>query len=88
MRSLKAIMDDENQAWRELCSIDDDIMSYERHLADIRAIPVDCPGKVRDIEGYTRLCRDCYAKREVAVEILNRRRDELREYFTELLKGE
>lgn len=85
MRSLKAIIDDENYAWRELCSIDDEIMSYERHIADIRAIPTDCPAKERDIEGYNRMLRDCLVRREAVVEILNRRRDELHEYFRELM---
>lgn len=88
MRSLKAIMNDENCAWRELCSIDDEILSYEQHIADIHAIPVDCPGKERDIEGYNRMRRECLIRREAAVEILNCRRDELREYFRELMKGE
>lgn len=85
MRSLKAIMDDENYAWRELCSIDDEIMSHERHIADIRAIPTDCPAKERDIERYNRMLCDCLCKREAAVEILNIRRNELREYFREFV---
>lgn len=88
MRSLKAIMNDENKAWKELCDIDDDILSYERHIADIRAIPVDCPSKDRDIEKHSLKLGECLCKREAAVEILNLRRNELREYFTELMKGE
>lgn len=88
MRSLKAIMDDEHYAWRELCAIDDDILSYERHIADIRAIPVDCPSKERDIEEYSRMIGDYLCKREQASNTLHRRRDEMRWYFTELMKGE
>lgn len=85
MRSLKAIMDDEHYAWRELCSIDDDLMSYEMHIADINKIPVNCPAKERDIEEYRRMLSDSLNKREAAVENLNRRRDELRKYFNELM---
>lgn len=85
MRSLKAIMNDENRAWKELCDIDEDIMTYEIRIADISKIPVDCPTKERDIEGYRRMIGDCLIKREAAVEMLNHRRDELRYYFTELM---
>lgn len=88
MRSLMAIMNDEDCAWKELCNIDDDIMTYEIRIADISKIPVDCPAKERDIDGYRRMLSDCLVKREAAVETLNRRRDELRWYFTELMKGE
>ena len=87
MRSLKAIMDDENLAWRELCAIDDDIMTYEIRIADINKIPVDCPAKERDIEEYARMRNECLGKRLFAIDTLACRREELREYFRELMKG-
>lgn len=88
MRSLKAIMAEENRAWNEVCALDNRIRSCEQQLADIRANPIECPAKERDLEDCLRAERDYLCEREAAVEILNHKRDELRGYFAELMKGE
>lgn len=85
MRSLKAIMNDEDRAWKELHDIDNEIMTYDIRIADITKIPVSCPAKEYDIEECERIRSEYLIKREAAVEMLNRRRDELREYFGELI---
>ena len=85
MRSFIDILKTEESCCQRLDKLERTIMSVEREIREIEAIPIDAPCKARDLDDRFREIQSLTIQANAAHELLCNARRDIRNYLNEIL---